>query len=125
MIQKLEIAGVHMSVGDDLKQHVMQKIGQLDKYVPKHARASVHAEVKLKEGKAKDKNKRTCEVVLYLPNEVKTLTESADSIFTAVNNVEEKLKTYLHKYKELQAGPKLRQRLLARLHRSGATPEQS
>lgn len=115
MIQKLEIAGVHMEVGADLKKHVLHKIGRLDKYILKRVRGSVHAEVKLKAGRAKKQDERTCEVVLHLPNEVLTITETTDNIFAAVNIAEEKLKTQLHKYKDLQPGPKLRQKLFARL----------
>ncbi|HSW66615.1 MAG TPA: ribosome-associated translation inhibitor RaiA [Bacillota bacterium] len=120
MIQKLEIDGVHMTVGLDLRKYVLKKIGRLDKYIPKHARASVHTEVKLKEGKAKDKQIRTCEVIMHLPHEVVTLTETTINMYAAVDIVEEKLKKQLHKYKEMHDGPKLRQRMLARLKRSPA-----
>jgi putative sigma-54 modulation protein len=121
MIQKLEIAGVHMNLGDDLKKHVLNKIGRLDRYLPRHARTSVHAEVKLKEGRAKTKNEHTCEVILFLPNEQITVQETTTNIFAAVNIVEEKLKTQLHKYKALHANPKLRQRLMARFRRRSGT----
>lgn len=117
MIQKLDISGVHMTVGDDLRRYVMKKIGRLDKYIPKQARASAHLEVKLKEGKTKGKNERTCEVLLHLPHDNVTITETTVNIYAAVDIVEEKLKTYLHKYKEKHAAPKLRQRLMARLNR--------
>lgn len=120
MIQKLEINGVHMSVGDDLRKYVLKKIGRLDKYIPRHAKTSAHAEVKLKEGKAKDKQIRTCEVILHLPHEVVTLSETTVNMYAAVDIVEEKLKNQLHKYKELHADPKLRQRLLARMKRQTA-----
>ena len=114
MIQKLEIAGVHMQVGDDLHKYVLKKIGELDKYIPRHARKSVHAEVKLKQHKAKNKESHTCEVIVYLPQEVLNLKETAQTAFAAVDTVEAKLKTQLHKYKDLHAAPKLRQRLLSR-----------
>ena len=117
MIKKLEIDGVHMTVGDDLRKYVNKKIGGLEKYVPKHARKSVHVEVKLKEGKIKTKIERTCEVIINLPNETYTVTETTINIFAAVDIVEEKLKKLLHKYKELHANPKLHQRLLAKLKR--------
>ena len=58
MIERLDIAGLHMSVGDDLRKYVIRKIGRLDRFIPRDSRASVHAEVKLKEGRAKDKNAR-------------------------------------------------------------------
>jgi len=120
MIQKIEINGVHMSVGDDLMKYVLKKIGRLDKYIPKHARLSAHVEVKLKEGKSKDKNKRTCEVLVHLPHENITVSETTINMYAAIDIVEEKLKATLHRYKELHADPKLRQRVIARLKRNAS-----
>lgn len=117
MIKKLEIDGVHMTVGDDLRKYVTRKIGKLEKYIPKHSRDSVRAEIKLKEGKLKAMEQRTCEVILHLPHEKITVTETTVNMFAAVDIVEEKLKNQLHKYKEKHSGPKLRQRLMARLKR--------
>jgi putative sigma-54 modulation protein len=122
MIQKLEISGVHMDVGDDLRKYVLKKIGRLDKYIPRHARESVHAEVKLKERNAKDKNERTCEVILFLPKEVITVTETTINIYAAVDIVEEKLKNQVRKYKEKHAVPRMRQRLLSRFGRHQSAP---
>jgi ribosomal subunit interface protein len=115
MFQKLDISGVHMAVGDKLHSYVVKKIGQLDKYIPKHARKSAHVEVKLKEHKAKNKESHTCEVIVRLPHDVVTLNETAHTAFAAVDAAEGKLKNQLHKYKDMHAAPKLRQRLTARL----------
>lgn len=117
MIKKLEINGVHMTVGDDLRKYVNKKIGGLEKYVPKAARPSLHVEVKLKEAKAKNKEQRTCEVIIHLPQEVITISETTINMFAAVDIVEEKLKNQLHKYKEQRGGLKLHRRLLAKLKR--------
>lgn len=117
MIKKLEIGGVHMSVGNDLRKYVNKKIGGLEKYIPRSARESVHVEVKLKEGKAKDKNARTAEVIIHLPQEVITISETTVNIYAAVDIVEEKLKHQLHKYKEMHDAPRLHRRLLAKLRR--------
>ncbi|HEY8999348.1 MAG TPA: ribosome-associated translation inhibitor RaiA [Candidatus Saccharimonadales bacterium] len=117
MIQKLEISGVHMDVGDDLRKYVVKKIGRLDRYVSRHARVSLHAEIKLKEGKNKGKSERTCEVVLFAPHEVLTVNETTINIYAAVDIAEEKLKTQLKKYKDAHAGPQLHRRVLARLKR--------
>lgn len=117
MIQQLEIDGVHMTVGNDLRRYVNKKIGGLEKYIPRHARKSAHVEVKLKEGKNKTRNERTCEVIVHLPGEVFAVSETTINMFAAVDIVEEKLKNLMHKYKEKHASPKLRQRLMARLRR--------
>lgn len=115
MIRRLEITGVHMSVGDDLKKYVVKKIGRLDRFIPRAGRESVHAEVKLKESKAKDKNQRTCEVILHVPGETITVKETTVNMFAAVDIVQTKLHHQLKKYKDLHASPRLHQRLLTRL----------
>jgi ribosomal subunit interface protein len=104
-----------MNVGDDLKKYVTRKIGRLDRFIPRSNRQSVHVEVKLKEGKAKDKNERTCEVILRLPHENITVKESTINICAAVDIVETKLHHQLKKYKEMHASPRFHQRVIARL----------
>lgn len=118
MIQKLEIAGVHLSVGDDLKKYVQRKIGRLDRFLARGIQDSIHVAVKLKEGTRKGKSERTCEVVMHLPHETLTVHETTINIFAAVDIVETKLRLQLKKYKELhEEAPKFHQRLLARLKR--------
>ena len=122
MITKLEISGVHMQVGDDLKKYVTKKIGRLDRYVPRAARGSVSAQVKLKESKAKTKAERTCEIILSLPHDTITVQETTINMFAAVDIAETKLRLSLKKYKDLHASPRLHQRVLARLkHRVAET----
>jgi ribosomal subunit interface protein len=120
MIQKLEINGVHMTVGEELRKYVGKKIGHMDTYISKHARDSVHIEVKLKEGRAKDNQIRTCEVIVHLPHEVIALSETTVNIYAAIDIVEAKLKQRLRKYKDLHATPKFHRRMLARLKRQAA-----
>lgn len=100
MIQRLEIAGLHTEVTPELRKYVTKKIGRLDMYVPRHARASIHAEVKLKESKRKNKQSCTCEVILHLPQETFVVHESTMNMFAAVDIVETKLKNQLKRYKE-------------------------
>lgn len=117
MIERLDISGVHLQVDDDLRKYVHKKIGHVDRYIPKHSRLSVHVDVKLKEAKAKDKKECTCEVILYLPQEILSVQESTINMYAAVDIVEAKLKSQLKKYKSLHANPKLHRRLLVRMHR--------
>ena len=92
MLQKFELRGVHTTIDDNLKKYATKKIGHLDKYLPRHHRDSVHAEVSLKESKAKDKKQCTCEVTLHLPHETINLQESTVNMYAAVDIVETKLK---------------------------------
>jgi putative sigma-54 modulation protein len=123
MIKRLEITGVHMEVGDDLRKYVTKKIGRLDRFIPKTSRESVHVDIKLKEGKAKDKNERTCEVILHLPHETLTLKETTINIYAAIDIVEAKLHSQLKKYKDLHTSPRFKQRLISRLKHRPALAE--
>jgi putative sigma-54 modulation protein len=120
MIAKLEIAGLHMEVDGRLDKYVHKKIGQLDRYVPRRVRDSLHAEVRLKESKAKDKKNCTCEVTLHLPHDVLNTSESTINMFAAIDIVETKLKTQLKKYKDLHSNPKIYRRVYNRLRRRAA-----
>ena len=100
MIDRLEISGVHMDLEDDLKKYVNKKIGQLEKYIPRHSRHSANAEVKLKESHKKHERQFTCEIMLSLPHEQIMVSESTLNIFAAVDIAEETLKNRLKKYKE-------------------------
>jgi putative sigma-54 modulation protein len=119
MISRLDINGVHTDLDDKLKRYVRAKIGRLDRFLPKHARESAHAEVFLKEDKIKTKIECTCEVVLRLPKGTITSKETTMNMFAAIDIVEAKLKNQLKKYKETHSSLKLHRRVLARLRRSG------
>lgn len=99
MIGKLEIEGVHMAVDDDVRSYVEKKIGQLDKYLPEHAKESAHAEVFLMTSDDQAKSS-TCEVNLFLPKEVINVKDSAVSVFAAIDIAEGKLINRLKKYKD-------------------------
>ncbi len=117
MIKKLEISGVHMKLSEDLSKYVTKKIARLDRYLPRHARESAHAEVFLKETKIKAKKECTCEVVLHLPHDTITTKETTMNIFAAIDIVEAKLKNQLKKYKEKHSSLRLHRRVLSRIRR--------
>ena len=114
MIQKLEIQGIHMTVDDSTRRYVVRKIGRLDRYLPKKVRDVAHAEVMLKESKAKDKNHCTCEVTLHLPKETINVKESTINMIAAIDIIETKLYQRIDKYKDMHLG-KTKRHLLARL----------
>ncbi len=117
MIQKLEINGVHTVLTEDLKKYITTKIGKLDRYMSKHARESIHAEVFIKESSIKAKKVYHCEVVLHLPAENIRVAEDTVNMFAAVDIVEAKLRNQLRKYKELHGSLKLHRRVIARFRR--------
>ncbi len=117
MIQKIEINSIHAAVDEDLEKYVTKKIGHLDKYLSKHAKESAHAEVKLKESKAKDKKQCQCEVILHLPKDTLMVKESTINMYAAVDIVEAKLKNQMKKYKDTHESAKFKQRLIRRFRR--------
>lgn len=117
MIKNIDISGVHTSVSEKVQKYILKKIGRMDRYLPRHARESAHAEVLIKESKAKSKRQHTCEVVLRLPQETITTKETTINIYAAIDIVEAKLKNQLKKYKDKHAGPRMHRRALARIKR--------
>lgn len=101
MIKNIEITGIHTDISDELKKYITKKVSKLDKYVPKHARESVKAEVKLLKSKSSDKKQYSCEVILHLPKEKITAKDATLNMFAALDIVERKLKSQLLKYKDL------------------------
>jgi ribosomal subunit interface protein len=116
MLKKFEVQGIHVNVDNDLQVHVTKKIGGLDRYISRHNRQSAHAEVFLKESKAKDNNHCICEVTLFLPHQTIVVKESAQTMYTAVDIVEDKIKQQLQTYKHKHDG-KFRRHLVARFRR--------
>lgn len=101
MISKIEITGrKNYEVSDELSKYIRAKIGKLDKYMNRHARKTVFAEVKLAEGTSKTKNRNMCEVILHMPGDRLTASESTINMFAAVDIVEAKLKNQLRKVKD-------------------------
>lgn len=118
MIHKLEITGVHVELDTKIKKYTSLKIGKLDRFMPKRARDSAHAEIFLKEKKIKAKKECTCEVVLHLPKETIRVEETTMNMFAAVDIVEAKLKNLIKKYKETHGALGIRKRVLAKFHRT-------
>lgn len=115
MLRKIIISGVHATADKNLQKYVQKKIGRLDRYVPRNARASALADVKLKEGKATDGNHCQAEVILQLPHETIVLNESTVNMYAAIDIVETKMRIQLKKYKAQHGTPRFSKRLLARM----------
>lgn len=118
MIERIDITGVHTTVTPELHKYIQKKFARLDRYVPRHARESVHVEVKLKEHKAKDKKQCTCEVIFHVPHDVIATKESTMNMFAAIDIVEAKLRNQLKKYKDTHGVGGLRRKVITKFRRS-------
>ncbi len=117
MIRKFEITGVHIDTDEKLKKYVTQRVTKLEKYIPRHARNSVHIDVKLRESKRQQDRQCTAEFIVYLPHETLTAKESTINLFAAIDIVEAKLRNQLKKYKDTHNDPRFYQRLTKRFQR--------
>lgn len=115
MIKKLEISAQHFDLDRKLQSYASRKIGKLDKYMPRAARASAHAAIKLKEQKAKNKKQCQCEVILYLPQETITISEATINMYAAIDIVEAKMRNQLKSYKDRHTRAGLHHRALRRI----------
>ena len=100
MIQNLTITGVKYELTDTTKKYVEKKIGALDKYLPRHARKSASADVKIKQIDNPGGNKYEVEVIIRVPEKVITAKDSTMNVLAAVDIVEAKLNGQLRKYKQ-------------------------
>lgn len=121
MITQVEITGVGAYTADDAtKKYIRKKIGSLDRLVPRHARKSMRASVKVTEVNRDKGNKYEVEVVLAVPGRMLTAKDSTMNVLAAADIVEAKLATQLRKYKEEMIPHVGRRKLLDRFKRSYA-----
>lgn len=123
MIERIDITSKKYQLDDAIKKYVNKKIGRLDRFMPRHARKTAHADVILRQPNLKHGNKYECEVILHLPDESITVSETTMNMFAAVDIVEEKLKNQLKRYKDLRLSRKKGIGLIGRLKRHQQRPE--
>lgn len=118
MINAIEITGIQFNVDDVTRRYIRKKIGRLDRYLPKHARKSVTAEVKLREVNRDHGNKYEAEVILGLPDKNVMAKDYTVNVLAAVDIVEAKVATQLRKYKATSVPHMGRRGMLSRFKRS-------
>ena len=125
MISNITITGVHFSPDEATKKYVARKVGRLDRYLPRHARKTASAEVKLSEVNRSHGNKYEAEIIMHIPDKTLTARDSTLNVLAAVDIVEHKLSQQLHRYKEELIPHIGRRRLLGRFKRSYAREQQA
>lgn len=118
MIESIDITGIKYDVDDVTKKYITKKIGRLDRFIPRHARKSASADVRLRMGSGKDGNKYEVEVTLNIPDKVLTAKDSTVNMLAAVDIVESKLVAQLHRYKTASVPHIGRRGVLSRFKRS-------
>ena len=120
MIESIEITGTRYDVDETTKKYILKKIGRLDRYLPRHARKSATADVRLWQINADHGNKYEAEVILNIPDKRITAKDSTVNMLAAIDIIEAKLTTQLRKYKEATIPHVGRRGVLSRFKRSYA-----
>jgi len=118
MIEPIQVTGISYEVDEATNKYVLKRIGHLDRYLPRHARKTVSAEVKLAQVDHDHGNKYEVEVILHIPNKIITAKDSTSNIFAAIDIVEAKVRTQLNDYKQANIGHIGRRRILSRFKQS-------
>lgn len=113
---KIEITTRRFELEPKIKGYVKDKMGVLEKYVPRGARGNSSVEVVLEDdASGREDNRFVCEVVMTVGGETLVSREGTINMFAAVDIVEAKLKAQLAKYKDKHMLEPRRHRMLARL----------
>lgn len=120
MITSIKVTGIAYEVDETTRKYVVKKIGRLDRYLPRHARKTASAEVRLREVNRDRGNKYEVEVFLHVPDKTLTAVDSTVNMLAAVDIVESKLVSQLRKYKQMNIPHIGRRRIMSRFKRSYA-----
>ncbi|MDN5275976.1 MAG: hypothetical protein JWN33_625 [Candidatus Saccharibacteria bacterium] len=118
MISLVDIVGIKYEVDDTTKKYITKKIARLDRYLPRHARKSATAEVRLREVNRDHGNKYEAEVIINLPDKQLVATDCTVNMLAAIDIVEAKIMAQLHRYKETTIDHVGKRRFGQRLNRS-------
>jgi len=118
MITSIQVTGVSYEVDDITRKYALKRIGHLDRYLPRHARKSVTAEVKLEQVDHDHGNKYKVEIILNIPGKIITASDSTGNIIAAIDIVEAKIRAQLSEYKQLSVAHIGRRGVMSRFKRS-------
>lgn len=125
MISSLNITGLKYDLDETTKKYVTRKIGKLDRYLPRHARKTVTADVKLRYVNRAHDNKYEADVVLTLPDRVIKAEDASMNMLAAIDIVEAKLVGQLRRYKTEKVPHIGKRGMLSRFKRSYAREQQA
>lgn len=118
MITSIQVTGVSYEVDDITRKYALKRVGRLDRYLPRHARKSVSAEIKLEQVDHDHGNKYKVEIILNIPGRVVTASDSTSNMIAAIDIVEAKIQAQLRDYKQLAVAHIGRRGVMSRFKRS-------
>jgi ribosomal subunit interface protein len=124
---KLDIATRNYEADAKVKDYLQDKIGALDKFLPRHVRGVTHGQAMLEEDpNGREDNRFVCEVVLTVAGTTMVCREGTLNMYAAIDIVVAKIKAQMRTYKDKHVAKSRRPRLLSRfLRREAAAAEQA
>lgn len=103
-----DVSGRNFEADEKLHEYIDEKLGGLEKYVPRWARNGVRGTVVLEDDPSgREDNRYVCEAFLEVKGERLMSREGTINMYAAIDIVEAKLKAQLVKYKEKHSfGPR-------------------
>ncbi len=99
MIHIADITGIKYDVSEKVRTYVSDRVGRVEKYLPRHARKSAQADVKLKQSGQTGAEQFEAEIILQVPDKVLTASAVSNTMYAAIDASESKLKAQLQRYK--------------------------
>ncbi|MDR2524536.1 MAG: HPF/RaiA family ribosome-associated protein [Candidatus Nomurabacteria bacterium] len=104
-MQIIDITSKHITLDEKSKKYAHKKAMKLIDYIPRHARKSAAAEVKIVKNEARGGDKIECEIILNLPGKRLVAKESRDGVMAGIDGAEAKMRGQIRRYKvERQSG---------------------
>jgi putative sigma-54 modulation protein len=98
---KFEMTGRNVEIDEKMRDYIEDKIGGLEKYVPKHMRESANCAIVIEDdANGREDNRYVCEAVLSINGTQMVSREGTVNIYAAVDIVEAKLRPQLMTFKE-------------------------
>lgn len=118
MITTIKVTGIDYKIDDLTRKYVMKRIGRLDRYIPRHARKTISADVKLAQVNHEHGNKYEVEIIIKVPGKTIAAKDSTGNILAAVDIVEAKLLGQIRDYKQASVNHINKRGLMAKFKRS-------
>src|SRR5688572_23042023 len=122
----LKVSGNNFELSKKVVDYVNDKIGQLDKYLPKNAKQAGGRVTLSLDPSGREDNQFVCEAHIEVPSALLQSKEATINIYAAIDIVEAKLKAQVLKYKDKHSSKNGRKQIwMNKLLRRDASTEES
>ena len=108
---KVVITGEKFELTPKIERYIQKKMKSLEKYIPRAARESAQAEVRLKQSPSKIKQSATCDLTLYLPKASLHAKETTEHMYAAFDVAVASIQQQIAEYKTKHEPARLRHKI--------------